>query len=120
MVSVSLAPVVGLVGETLFIEDLMKSRVQTQPEAEEIRKRFQDDPSKKKLLLDQSSRYAILLIEPLVTKDIDQRRQQTIQAVRQHLHAHGLKFRLAGMGVMHKSRTPLASKTAPGSPCWGI
>ncbi|MEW6709128.1 MAG: MMPL family transporter [Candidatus Riflebacteria bacterium] len=100
ILSVSLAPYVGLDGETLIIEDLMKNQVLGAADAELVMKRFFEDPSRRKVLLDSKSQHAMILIELVSTPDIDQRRPKIIEQVREHFNS--LDYRLAGMGVMHE------------------
>lgn len=99
VLSVGLAPYIGLEGQTLIVEDLMTKEVTTENEAKAIEKRFFEDPLKKKLLMDIKKRYAIFLIEPVAGSDMDVRRPVIIDSVKSKLT--GLSYKLAGMGVMY-------------------
>lgn len=100
VLSVGVAPYIGLQGsDTLIVEDLITADVRTASDAEQIRERFLSDPLKKKLLTDMAQRFAVLLIEPVATPEMDVRRPQMIAAVREKLQ--GCSYRLAGMGVMY-------------------
>ncbi len=108
VVSVALAPYIGLEpdGETLVIEDLMQAPVKSIEEAEKIQKRFMDDPFKKRLLQNASSTWAIIIAEPVNTPDMDERRPQIIEAMKNRLA--GFEYRLAGMGVMYDELNQLS------------
>ncbi len=110
VVSVGLAPYIGLEadGETLIIEDLMKGPVATASEAEEIHQRFMDDPFKRRLLQNASSTWAIIIAEPVTSKDMDVRRPQIIEAMKNRLT--GFEYRLAGMGVMYDELNQLSMR----------
>ncbi len=100
VLSIGVAPYIGLQGgDTLIVEDLITADVTSAADAEAIREKFLSDPLKKKLLTDMSQRYAVLLIEPVATKEMDVRRPQMIAAVREKLQ--GFSYKLAGMGVMY-------------------
>lgn len=100
VLSIGVAPYIGLRGsDTLIVEDLITTDVKSVADADEIREKFLSDPLKKKLLADMAQRYAVLLIEPVATKEMDVRRPLMIAAVREKLQ--GLSYRLAGMGVMY-------------------
>ncbi|MBF0409757.1 MAG: MMPL family transporter [Candidatus Riflebacteria bacterium] len=99
VLSVGLAPYIGLDGQTLIVEDLITEEVKTADAAKNIEKRFYDDPLKPKLLTDLSKRYAILLIEPVASDEMDVRRPIIINSVKEKLE--GLPYKLAGMGVMY-------------------
>jgi len=100
VLSIGVAPYIGLQGsDTLIVEDLIEADVKTASDADQIRERFLGDPLKKKLLTDMAQRFAVLLIEPVATPEMDIRRPQMIAAVREKLQ--GFSFRLAGMGVMY-------------------
>ncbi|GAB4281264.1 MAG: MMPL family transporter [Candidatus Rifleibacteriota bacterium] len=108
VLSVGVAPYIGLNGEELVIEDLMSGPVETQEEADIIKKRFMDDPLKKRLLQNASSTWAIIIAEPVTTKDMDVRRPQIIQAMKSHLA--GFNYHLAGMGVMYDELNQLSMR----------
>lgn len=108
VLSVGLAPYIGLNGEELIIEDLMKGIVETPEEAEEIKKRFMDDPFKQRVLQDASSTWAIIIAEPVTSKDMDVRRPLIIEAMKNKLV--GLEYRLAGMGVMYDELNQLSMR----------
>lgn len=100
VLSVGLAPFIGLKGEELTIEDLMEDGpVTDEAGAENIRARFMDDPFKRRILQNASSTWAIIIAEPVASKDMDTRRPLIIESARQKLA--GLTYRLAGMGVMY-------------------
>lgn len=99
VLSVGLAPYIGLKGEDLIIEDLMEGEVADASGAANIRERFLDDPFKRKILQNASSTWAIIIAEPVASKDMDVRRPLIIDSARQKLA--GFKYRLAGMGVMY-------------------
>jgi predicted RND superfamily exporter protein len=101
VISVGLTPYIGLEDddETLVIDDLMQKPVENEQEAAEIKSRFMDDPFKRRVLQNASSTWAIIIAEPVTTKDMDVRRPEIIQAMKDKLR--GLEYRLAGMGVMY-------------------
>ncbi len=99
VLSVGLAPYIGLNGDEITIEDLMSGPVNSIEEAEEIRRRFMDDPFKQKILQNASSSWAIIIAEPVATPDMDSRRPAIINSMRDKLT--GFNYRLAGMGVMY-------------------
>ncbi len=100
VVSVSLAPYIGLDGETLIVEDIMQQPIAGDADAITVMERFFDDPARRKLLLDREKRHAMVLIELVATPDIDEKRPQIIKQVREHFS--GMNYKLAGMGVMHE------------------
>lgn len=100
VVSVSLAPYIGLDGETLIVEDIMQQPVANDSEAIEVMKRFFDDPARRKVLLDKEKKHAMVIIELASLSNMDERRQQIISQVREHFS--GLDYKLGGMGVMHE------------------
>jgi predicted RND superfamily exporter protein len=108
VVSVGLAPYIGLDddGETLIIEDLMTDKISSEAAAEDIRLRFMEDPFKKRVLQNASSTWAIIIAEPVTTKDMDVRRPEIIQAMKDQLQ--GLDYQLAGMGVMYDELNQLS------------
>lgn len=100
VLSVAIAPYIGLQGsDTLVVEDLITADVRNASDAAEIRERFLSDPLKKKLLTDMAQRFAVLLIEPIATPEMDVMRPRIIASVREKLS--GMTYRLAGMGVMY-------------------
>lgn len=106
VLSVGLSPFIGLSGEELIIEDLMSGPVNTLEEAEKIRQRFMDDPFKQRILKNASATWAIIIAEPVATPDMDSRRPEIIDSMRQKLK--GFNFRLAGMGVMYNELNRLS------------
>ncbi|MDD3146439.1 MAG: MMPL family transporter [Candidatus Riflebacteria bacterium] len=106
VLSVGLSPYIGLNGNDITIEDLMNGPVNTLDEAEEIRRRFFDDPFKQRILQNASSTWAIIIAEPVATPDMDDRRPFIIESVRSKLS--GFNFRLAGMGVMYNELNRLS------------
>lgn len=106
VLSVGLSPFIGLSGEELIIEDLMSGPVNTIEEAEKIKQRFMDDPFKQRILQNASSTWAIIIAEPVATPDMDSRRPEIINAMRQKLN--GFNFKLAGMGVMYNELNRLS------------
>ncbi len=99
IISVGVAPYIGLQGQDLIVEDLMATAPTSLAEAELIRKRFYENPLWKKLLLEPSERYAIFIIEPVAGDDMDKKRPEIIEAARKHLQTYS--YKLAGMGVMY-------------------
>ncbi len=99
VLSIGVSPYIGLKGEDLIIEDLMDGPVDTDEGAELIKKRFLDDPFKRRILQSASSTHAIIIAEPVATNDMDVRRPQIIQAFKDQLK--GFDYKLAGMGVMY-------------------
>lgn len=99
VLSVGVAPYIGLKGDELIVEDLMLSKVSSEQEAEKIRERFFDDPFKKRVLQSDQSHYAIIIAEPVATDDMDVRRPEIIAAFQEKLQ--GFDYKLAGMGVMY-------------------
>ncbi|MFZ2959513.1 MAG: MMPL family transporter [Candidatus Ozemobacteraceae bacterium] len=106
VLSVGLAPHIGLDGQTLIVEDLMTKEASDEPGVEEVKKRFFGDPLKAKLLCDLSQKYAVFLIEPVSSPDMDVKRPQIIASVKEKLG--GLKYQLAGMGVMYDELNQLS------------
>ncbi|MBU1107294.1 MAG: MMPL family transporter [Candidatus Riflebacteria bacterium] len=99
VLSVGVAPYIGLVNDELIIEDIMLEPVETEADAAKIKERFMDDPFKRKILQNASSTWAIIIAEPVSSKDMDVRRPLIIESVRKKLA--GFEYRLAGMGVMY-------------------
>jgi predicted RND superfamily exporter protein len=99
VLSVGLAPYIGLHGEELIIEDMMSGPVADEAGAEAVRRRFMDDPFKRRILQNASSTWAIIIAEPVAGKDMDVRRPLIIESVRSKLAV--FSYRLAGMGVMY-------------------
>ncbi|HNV69744.1 MAG TPA: MMPL family transporter, partial [Candidatus Ozemobacteraceae bacterium] len=99
IVSVGVAPYIGLQGQDLIVEDLIATTPTRLEEAETIKKRFFENPLWKKLLLEPSERYAIFIIEPIASDDMDKKRPEIIAAARKHLQTYA--YKLAGMGVMY-------------------
>jgi predicted RND superfamily exporter protein len=108
VLSVGLSPYIGLNGEELIIEDLMAGPPANASEAIQIKSRFMDDPFKRKILQNASSTHAIIIAEPVSTKDMDVRRPIIIKAVRDKLQ--GFDYKLAGMGVMYDELNRLSIK----------
>lgn len=99
VLSVGKSPYIGLNGNELIIEDLIKNPVKTATEAQSIYDKFMNDPFKIKMLQAASNSYAIIIAEPVATKDMDERRPKIIKSMRDKLK--GFDYKLAGMGVMY-------------------
>lgn len=99
VLSVGVAPYIGLRGNELIIEDLMLEPAKSQAYADITRERFFDDPFKVKILQSEDSRYAIIIAEPVAGADMDVRRPFIIESFRDKLK--GFDYKLAGMGVMY-------------------
>lgn len=109
VLSLGLSPHIGLENEMdLIVEDLMTASATSDADVEQIRRRFFDDPFKRKLLIDMRQRHAILLIEPEATTEMDARRPEVIATVEQQLQQWGFTFKLAGMGVMYNELNRLS------------
>ncbi len=106
VLSVGLSPYIGLNGNDLTIEDLMNGPVNSIDEAEEIRRRFMDDPFKQRILQSASSTWAIIIAEPVATPDMDSRRPEIIESMRSKLT--GFNCKLAGMGIMYNELNRLS------------
>lgn len=106
VLSVGMSPFIGLNGEELTIEDMMKGTVNTADEADKIRQRFMSDPFKQRILQDASSTWAIIIAEPVATSDMDTRRPQIIDSMKNKLA--GFNYKLAGMGVMYNELNRLS------------
>jgi len=100
VLSIGLAPYIGLQnGTELIVEDMITEEPKSPEDLEKIKKRFFDDPFKVKLLTDLARKYTVMIIEPVASHEMDQKRPILIQAVKEKLK--GLDFHLAGMGVMY-------------------
>ncbi len=111
VLSVGLSPYIGLRDDdVLIVDDLMTATAATDLEVEEIKRKFNEDPFKRKILADVTQRYAVLLIEPVATTEMDAQRPLLIEAVKQRLTAHGLRYQLAGMGVMYDELNQLSMR----------
>lgn len=99
VLSVGISPFIGLNGDEVTIEDLMKGAVSSAEEAAEIQRRFMDDPFKQRILQNASSTWAIIIAEPVATPDMDSRRPFIIKSMRDKLA--GFSYKMAGMGVMY-------------------
>lgn len=106
VLSIGLAPYIGLKDQDLLVEDLMTGTLVDDADAERIKRRFLDDPFKRKILADLDRKYAVMLIEPVASPEMDEKRPIIIRAVKECLK--GLDYRLAGMGVMYEELNTLS------------
>lgn len=100
ILGVAIAPHIGLEGETLTIADLMSSPVNDDSQAQAVMQKFFEDPSRRKILADATGRHAMIMIELVQNQDLDRQRPRIIGKVRDHFR--DLKYKMAGMGVMHE------------------
>jgi len=100
VISLGVSPHIDLQnGNELVVEDLMTATAADDLAAENIRRKFMDDPFKQKLLTDMGRRYGIFLIEPVASTEMDAKRPEIIAAAKTCLQ--GLNYQLAGMGIMY-------------------
>lgn len=109
-VSIGKSPWIGLTGSTdeatLVVEDMMTGPVSTAAEADAVRARFRDSRLPAEILADRTLRHAIVMVEPVASKEMDQHRPAILAHVRGSLGT--LPFRLAGMGVMYNELNELS------------
>lgn len=111
-VSVGKSPWIGLTGgadeETLVVEDIQTGTVETAAQAETVRARFHDSRLPGKILADPTLRHAIVLVEPVASREMDEHRPAILAHVKAQLS--GLTYRLAGMGVMYNELNELSMR----------
>ncbi|MBF0545636.1 MAG: MMPL family transporter [Candidatus Riflebacteria bacterium] len=109
VVSLGVAPYIGLKnGNTLLVEDLITQTPATSADAEAIKKRLYENPLWRKLIIDSGEKYAIFMIEPVASDEMDKKRPELIAAAQEKLQ--GLDYRLAGMGVMYNELNRLSMR----------
>ncbi len=102
VLSIGKAPYIGLRGaQDLIVEDLCENTIETQLQADETRKKFSENKLWPKLLADKDIKKAIMIVEPIASKEMDVKRPQMISYVRDKMKEHGFDYKLAGMGVMY-------------------
>lgn len=110
VLSIGKSPWIGLTGATdeatLVVEDLIRGTVETQADADLAKEKFFQNKLWPKLLADKELRRAVVIVEPIATHSMDQRRPQLLAHVRAKLA--GFDFRLAGMGVMYNELNDLS------------
>jgi len=102
VLSIGKAPYIGLRGaQDLIVEDLCEGTIETRLQADEIKKKFFENKLWPKLLADKDMKKAIMIVEPLASKEMDVKRPQMIGYVRDKMNEYGFNYKLAGMGVMY-------------------
>lgn len=113
VLSIGNAPWIGLRkdedgDEALLVEDLIEGTVETVAQAAEIRTRFGENRLWPKLLVDRDEGYAVLIIEPEGTNEMDARRPELLAFV--HGQLAGTGAITAGMGVMYEELNRLSMR----------
>lgn len=109
VLSVGKAPYIGLHGsQDLIVEDIFENTLETQLQADNVKKRFYENKLWPKILADKSLKYAVLIIEPKASKEMDEKRPKIIEFVNEKLRKHGLDYKLAGMGIMYNELNRLS------------
>lgn len=102
VLSIGKAPYIGLRGEQdLIVEDLCEGTIENDLSAAEIKRKFHENKLWPKLLADKDMRRAIMIVEPVASKEMDVKRPQLISYVNEKLKEFGFSYKLAGMGVMY-------------------
>lgn len=96
------APYIGLQGEQdMIVEDLYETTDENTINAVEVKKRFGENKLWPKLLADDKLRRAVLIIEPVASKEMDTKRPEMIAFVKEKLDSYKFSYKIAGMGVMY-------------------
>jgi uncharacterized protein len=99
ILSITKAPYLDSKGEMLIVEDILKSKPDASYDPENFKKRLNSNPMMRKLLLNKDSSATVIVIEPVVTDEMDAKRPELIGYVKDNLK--GMDFKLMGTGVIY-------------------
>ncbi len=99
ILSITKAPYLESRGDMLIVEDIVKTKPDASFDVENFRARLNSNPQMKKLLLNRDSTATIIVIEPVITDEMDAKRPELIDYVKKNLD--GMEFKLLGTGVVY-------------------
>ncbi len=99
ILSITDAPYLDSKGDMLIVEDIVESKPDGSFNLDNFKKRLNSNPQMRKLLLNKDSSATIIVIEPVVTDEMDAKRPELIGFVKENLK--GIDFKLMGTGVIY-------------------
>ena len=99
ILSITKAPYFDSKGDMLIVEDIVKTKPDASFKVGNFKKRLNSNPQMRELLLNRDSSATVIVIEPVVTDEMDAKRPELISFVKDNLK--GLDFKLLGTGVIY-------------------
>lgn len=99
VVSIAKAPYMDMQNNELIVEDLVKERPDEHFRFETLKNKIESTPLWNKILFNKDKTATMMLIEPVVSPDMDLKRPEILNFVNDSLK--GFDYKLAGMGVMY-------------------
>ena len=108
VISITKAPYIDSKGMDLIVEDMVNKEPDYSFDSEELKRKLMSNPLWEKLILNTDRSAVLMLIEPVVGKDMDAERPHIISFVKNALN--GLTYKLAGMGVVYEELNRISLK----------
>ncbi|KPA14014.1 RND transporter [Candidatus Magnetomorum sp. HK-1] len=108
VVSISKAPYIASKDMDLIVEDMVNKSPDSAFSPKKLKEKLLSNPLWEKLIFNEDKSAVLMLIEPVVGKDMDAERPQIIDFVEKSLQ--GLNYKLAGMGVVYQELNRISLK----------
>lgn len=106
--SITHAPYLGSEGDRLIVENMVKSEPDQAFDLKGFNERINSNPLFRKILFSKDGTSTAIIVEPIVTSEMDARRPELISYVKES--CSGLDYRLAGTGVVYNELNGLTLK----------
>lgn len=99
VLSITSAPYIDSINNELIVEDIVDKYPDETFRPSELKSRIEFTPLWRRLMLNRDGSAIIVMVEPVVSDDMDVRRPEILDFISTCFN--GLKFKMAGMGVIY-------------------
>ncbi len=108
VISITSAPYMDSVNNELKVEDLVNTSPDDTFKPEVLKERLLFTPLWKKLMINKDGSAIVVLVEPIVSEDMDAKRPEILDFVKKTFA--GTNYKLAGMGVVYDELNKLSMR----------